>query len=222
MFRGFWFQNELHQDCPLPHRKSPTILMSSYTANKNVSGMDVNMMVQVLALKIFVHSRPKGRWSFLLTAKLDISRHVKRQGGGGTQTFTKKRAAGLFASTCWHAFPCLLRWKVGWRFLERGIEVQEGFWNCYLAKRPHAPQSCHGFEVFISSHGYQLGLHWSTSSFHSFLPILPLIPPPFLFFFFCSFSLNPFIWLCADCDCNSFILHKLHNYACKTGFGYCW
>lgn len=80
-----------------------------------------------------------------------------------------QRAAG---SVCIHMLTCLplfaaveKQGDASWRGEELNCEGL--FERRAPANRPRAPQSAHVLYVFISSHGYQLGLCRSTSSLHS-------------------------------------------------------
>lgn len=69
--------------------------------------------------------------------------------------------------------------KAGRRFLERGgFKLRRPSERRAPANRPRAPQSVHVLYVFISSHGYQLGLCRSTSSLHSCLSLPPHFSTP--------------------------------------------
>lgn len=104
-----------------------------------------------------------------------------------------QRAAG---SVCIHMLTCLplfaaveKQGDASWRGEELNCEGL--FERRAPASRPRAPQSVHVLYVFISSHGYQLGLCRSTSSLHSCpSPPLPsaLTSPPLLFSILLSLS----------------------------------
>lgn len=94
------------------------------------------------------------RSAFLPKGKFDKSKHIKRD------IFKHLQSKRLEGSVCIHVFTylCLLRWKTWWQFLEKGIKLRRTFEHHALASRPRASRSCHVLKVFISSHGYQLGL----------------------------------------------------------------